>query len=623
MDTVQFLKEDGWYLSNDGVNKVSENGSIKNVKTIISKALNFDIREIGASCFPEDIAKGKLECISGNIIVQIQKVRNVSAPKSNEESHGAPRMLKIALTDGHTVCQAIELEPITSLSLNTPPGTKIFLKGEILSLSNGMLLLQDSTTQVLGGVVPQLIEKWELHRSLAKHTRGRVGEEGGPPPWIPFGQKIVRPNIQDRNFKSLDDGRDNKENAEFEAQRKDAIAEAARGGAKKVFGGGNARSLIDKNVKQIVEVGFTLDQAEQALQQARNNVNKALRILQKKEVASGGGNSGGGGTGGGSGRGGRRRGGDREEDGGGPGSGPKPSGKVSLFDYLEDKLPTQNEKETELHDNSHTANSHHHYSSNSNSTQKSTFNSSSHGHRGGSRQDSSGNKSRGAQNTGSESRHSRDDRNQNQKPPRFQNQQRYQESNSYQNWSYNNSSNNEFSGYDTSSVSVPMRGSYMNSRVGRNSHDEGNYNENFNRSRHQSNHTSYTTNDYSRSNRRYENSGYYPPAGFNSSSQAQHPVHQHPSTVTSHPPSSAQYTAGGGKGILSGEHNSTWQWKVGDKCMAKYWEDNMYYNAEVTGLSKKTCVVRFLEYGNFEEVLQDDCIPIAERITRAIENSKF
>lgn len=81
-------------------------------------------------------------------------------------------------------------------------------------------------------------------------------------------------------FQSLDDGRDNKENAEFEAQRKDAIAEAARGGAKKVFGGGNARSLIDKNVKQIVDMGFTLDQAEQALQQARNNVNKALRILQ-------------------------------------------------------------------------------------------------------------------------------------------------------------------------------------------------------------------------------------------------------------------------------------------------------------------------------------------------------
>lgn len=73
--------------------------------------------------------------------------------------------------------------------------------------------------------------------------------------------------------------------------------------------------------------------------------------------------------------------------------------------------------------------------------------------------------------------------------------------------------------------------------------------------------------------------GYYPPAGFNSNNQPQHPVHQHPPTVPPHPPPiSAQYSGGGGKGIQNFEHNSTWQWKVGDKCMAKYWEDNMVSN---------------------------------------------
>lgn len=38
-------------------------------------------------------------------------------------------------------------------------------------------------------------------QSLAKHTRGRTGEEGGPPPWIPFGQKILKQNMQAKNFK--------------------------------------------------------------------------------------------------------------------------------------------------------------------------------------------------------------------------------------------------------------------------------------------------------------------------------------------------------------------------------------------------------------------------------------
>lgn len=171
------------------------------------------------------------------------------------------------------------------------------------------------------------------------------------------------------------------------------------------------------------------------------------------------------------------------------------------------------EKETESHDNNQSVNSHnyHHqqYSSNSNSHQKNSYNTSSHGHRGGSRQEGGGGKSRGAHNTGSETRHNRDDRNQNQKPPRFQNQQRYQESNSYQNWSYNSNnmnSNSEFGGYDASSVSVPIRANYTNSRVGRSSHDEG-YKENYNRSRHQPNHNSYPTNDYNRSNRRYDSSG--------------------------------------------------------------------------------------------------------------------
>lgn len=53
------------------------------------------------------------------------KVRNVSAPKSNESSKTAPKLLKLVLTDGQNTYSAIEMEP-TALSLeNTPPGTKV------------------------------------------------------------------------------------------------------------------------------------------------------------------------------------------------------------------------------------------------------------------------------------------------------------------------------------------------------------------------------------------------------------------------------------------------------------------------------------------------------------------
>lgn len=58
------------------------------------------------------------------VVLQILKLRNISAPKSNESSKTAPRMLKLQLTDGQHTYSAIELEP-TALSLETKPGTKV------------------------------------------------------------------------------------------------------------------------------------------------------------------------------------------------------------------------------------------------------------------------------------------------------------------------------------------------------------------------------------------------------------------------------------------------------------------------------------------------------------------
>lgn len=53
------------------------------------------------------------------------KVRNVLAPKANEDSKSAPKLLKLQLTDGQTQTYAVEMENIPSLTLNTPPGTKV------------------------------------------------------------------------------------------------------------------------------------------------------------------------------------------------------------------------------------------------------------------------------------------------------------------------------------------------------------------------------------------------------------------------------------------------------------------------------------------------------------------
>lgn len=120
-------------------------------------------------------------------------------------------------------------------------------------------------------------------QKLASHSRVRPIEEGGPPPWIPFGKKILKVSEPGKNFKALAEKEKTvEENAEFEAQRKNAIAEAAKQGSKKVFGGGN-KQLLDHSVQRIVDQGFTIEQAEYALKVHRNNVEKALRSLQRND----------------------------------------------------------------------------------------------------------------------------------------------------------------------------------------------------------------------------------------------------------------------------------------------------------------------------------------------------
>ncbi|KAF1674176.1 TDRD3 protein, partial [Pygoscelis papua] len=53
-------------------------------------------------------------------------------------------------------------------------------------------------------------------------------------------------------------------------------------------------------------------------------------------------------------------------------------------------------------------------------------------------------------------------------------------------------------------------------------------------------------------------------------------------------------------------------WRPGDECFALYWEDNKFYRAEIEALhsSGTTAVVKFCDYGNYEEVLLSNIRPV-------------
>lgn len=618
---MEKLQDKGWYITDHGYDVASDFGNISDVQKIIKRLLDIDLREVGS---------GLGDINQGNIVLQIQKIRNVAAPKSNEESRSAPRLLKFFLTDGKNNYQAIEVEHISFLSLNTPPGTKLLIASGNVPMSHGIILLKPSgIAQALGGKVVNLVEKWELNKKLALHTRVRSAEEGGPPPWIPFGKKITKVSEQDRNFKALaEKDKASKENAEFEAQRKDAIAEAAKQGNKKVFGGGN-KQLLDYSVQKIVDQGFSIEQAEYALKVSRNNVDKALRSLQKadnkhnalKEAREP--------------REPRNKRFDKKAEDSKISSNKPSSGKISLFDFLEDKLPLQSES-TEASNppqNNYSQNTESTYDRiepKNNELQAGKTGRSQKGNRTyqvpprHSEENKTNKKSNFNNTVPQYSQYNGGNHSQQNKPPRFQrNQDNYNyPQQEHLNKSYHKSQLNDAR---NSNLQARVDGASImnNSNYYKAPQDQG---KNFNAGRNYNN-----LETDARNRQTYDASSY----GRHNRAQEDGPHRAYPANTTdkNYKNQINRFQPNenyGGKGAIglnsqrsqcSGNQNTNisvggnWVWRIGDKCLAKYWEDNRYYNAIVTGVSDRTCVVQFKGFENYEEVLQIDCLPIADDTT--------
>ncbi|XP_074650412.1 uncharacterized protein LOC141905443 isoform X2 [Tubulanus polymorphus] len=360
---TNFLLAGPLHLSANGYQQCSENGQ-KGIPDIVKTAVNLDLKEIGEKSLPEGINRGKIDSVSGPCVLQIQKIRNVAAPKQDEESRVAPHLLKVTLTDGQSNCNGLILDNIDKLSLNTPPGTKLKLIG-LVPVQHGFLLLNSLCAKILGGVVEKMVQTWELKKSLAsvaKNARTNLQSDGGgPPPFIPFGQRDrSQPTLTKKdNFRSLDVNKDvtKKEgNDEFAAQRQATIAEAQLAkvdGKSKTFGGGFLKKPNDRDVARIVEMGFTAEQAANSLRQT-SDVQEAIDSLisssSSATFSSNNRNSKSTALGGAGGvrvaakpdkprKGRRGRGGPDEEDGddfGAPQS--RPSGPATLFDFLETKI---------------------------------------------------------------------------------------------------------------------------------------------------------------------------------------------------------------------------------------------------------------------------------------------
>uniref|UniRef100_A0A5F9DHL6 Tudor domain-containing protein 3 n=1 Tax=Oryctolagus cuniculus TaxID=9986 RepID=A0A5F9DHL6_RABIT len=645
------LSQAGWYLSDEGIAACTSSPDKVNVNDIILIALNTDLRTIGKKFLPSDINGGKIEKLEGPCVLQIQKIRNVAAPKDNEESQAAPRMLRLQMTDGHISCTAVEFSYMSKISLNTPPGTKVKLSG-VVDIKNGFLLLDDSNTTVLGGEVEHLIEKWELQRSLSKHNRSNIGTEGGPPPFVPFGQKCVS-HVQ-VDSKELDRRKTlqvtmpvkpTNDNDEFEKQRTAAIAEVAK-----------SKEVDEKALKHITEMGFSKEASRQALMDNSNNLEAALNVLlnsNKQKPIMGPPM-----RGRGKGRG-RIRSEDEEDLGNA-----RPSAPSTLFDFLESKMGTLNVEEPksqpqQLHQGQHRL---------SNTEQN------------------------GVKDNNQPRHLLRNDTRQprNEKPPRFQRDSQISKSVLESSLPRNRGSerpstssgselwaeerikcDRPYSRYDRtkdtsyslsaqhSDVAFKKRDNSMQSRSGKgpscveakdNLLPQESIDYNNQKRGKRENQTANSDHFYDRKSRTINNeafSGIKIEKHFNVNTDYQNPVRSNSFTgvpngetemplkgrrvgpikpagpITTVPYDDKIFYNSGPKrrsGPIKPEKvlessiplEYAKMWKPGDECFALYWEDNKFYRAEVEALhsSGMTAVVKFIDYGNYEEVLLSNIKPI-------------
>uniref|UniRef100_A0A8I5MWB0 Tudor domain-containing protein 3 n=1 Tax=Papio anubis TaxID=9555 RepID=A0A8I5MWB0_PAPAN len=669
------LSQAGWYLSDEGIEACTSSPDKVNVNDIILIALNTDLRTIGKKFLPSDINSGKVEKLEGPCVLQIQKVRNVAAPKDNEESQAAPRMLRLQMTDGHISCTAVEFSYMSKISLNTPPGTKVKLSG-IVDIKNGFLLLNDSNTTVLGGEVEHLIEKWELQRKCVSHVQVDSRELDR--------RKTLQVTMP---IKPTND------NDEFEKQRTAAIAEVAKSKETKTFGGGGGgarsnlnmnaagnrnrevlqkekstksegkhdgvyRELVDeKALKHITEMGFSKEASRQALMDNGNNLEAALNVLltsNKQKPVMGPPL-----RGRGKGRG-RIRSEDEEDLGNA-----RPSAPSTLFDFLESKMGTLNVEEPksqpqQLHQGQYR-------SSNTEQNGVKDNNHLRHPPRNDTRQP------------------------RNEKPPRFQRDsqnsksvlegsglprnrgsERPSTSSASEVWAEDRiKCDRPYSRYDrTKDTSYPLgsqhsdgafkkRDNSMQSRLGKgpcfaeakeNPLPQECVDYNNQKRGKRENQTSISDYFYDRKSQTINNeafSGIKIEKHFNVNTDNQNPVRSNSfigvpngevemplkgrrigpikaaGPVTTIPYDDKIFYSSGPKrrtGPIKPEKilessipmEYAKMWKPGDECFALYWEDNKFYRAEVEALhsSGMTAVVKFTDYGNYEEVLLSNIKPI-------------
>ncbi len=149
---IQFLQQ----TTNQSKSLLTSSASNPNeerklLESIYQQFLNGDLSEIGTSSLPKNVADMHAEILSGDYVLQIDEVLNISEPierrmqekeeerrNNNNNYSNTKRVLKLNLTDGTNWIAAMEYKSLPIPSF-IPPGTKVV--NNVLLLVNSDLSL--------------------------------------------------------------------------------------------------------------------------------------------------------------------------------------------------------------------------------------------------------------------------------------------------------------------------------------------------------------------------------------------------------------------------------------------------------------------------------------------------
>ncbi|RZR88229.1 hypothetical protein BHM03_00015757 [Ensete ventricosum] len=162
--------------------------SRETAEAVESELLNMDLRSFGGKSLPDPTSLKKLTHLQGPKILQVGSVRDIyqsSIDGSFKTSQRNRRLLRFALTDGQNEVIAIEYYPISTISEETSPGTKVCLESRI-PVHSGILCLNPKVVTVLGGLVQSLHEEWQISQKFSGFSRTSLklskNDDGTGPP---------------------------------------------------------------------------------------------------------------------------------------------------------------------------------------------------------------------------------------------------------------------------------------------------------------------------------------------------------------------------------------------------------------------------------------------------------